>query len=281
MNATNFNQHLTYMQNLTANTLIAKAREYASDEDRLHNFKIAGPLQTRTPIGALGGFMAKHTISIYDMICGTDKGADFPLDMWEEKIKDHINYLFLLWGLVNEGRPEAFNLSAIAEQATEELFVPEYTPAPSEAVAPVERPPEWQPEPPKPEEIKKPKAPKNQWAKKPKPAIVNPEFEAAVLEMEAAHKAKIPVKEPPANEGLGELDDAKLRRKTQAALVNYFAKHGADIRPLIRATGNRVTERTLRDMLANSTAAATKHWQTVDAALKKLALEDIKRGPQE
>ena len=43
--------------------------------------------------------MAKHTVSVYDMI-GT--GEDYPLDLWEEKIKDSINYLFLLWALVQE-----------------------------------------------------------------------------------------------------------------------------------------------------------------------------------
>lgn len=102
MNAETFNKHLAHMQTVTAETLIAKAKEYANDSDRLHNFKIAGPLQHRTPIGALGGMLAKHTISIYDMIDGVERGCAYSPDQWEEKIKDHINYLFLLWALINE-----------------------------------------------------------------------------------------------------------------------------------------------------------------------------------
>lgn len=101
-----FNQHIVKMYQLSEDTLIAKAKEYAT-EDRLHNFKIAGPLQGQTPVGALGGMMAKHTVSIYDMVAGVDNGATYPLPLWEEKIKDHINYLLLLWALVNERKGDA------------------------------------------------------------------------------------------------------------------------------------------------------------------------------
>lgn len=94
-----FNQHLRYMQEVTVDTLLQKAKEYATDGDRLHNFKVAAAVQGITPAVALAGMMAKHTVSVYDMI-GT--GATYPLPLWEEKIKDSINYLFLLWAMVNE-----------------------------------------------------------------------------------------------------------------------------------------------------------------------------------
>lgn len=267
MNAETFNKHLTYMQNLTVETLTAKAKEYADDSDRLHNFKIAGPLQTRTPIGALGGFMAKHTISIYDMIRGTDNGVNFPMDMWEEKVKDHINYLFLLWGLVNE-RDEITEALGVAVDVLQEKA--------AQCAKPVE-----EPEAPKPKHAGgRPKSAKLAPPPEPrKPGMtINPEFEAVVAEMEAAHKAKT---KAPVEEGLGELDDAKLRRKTQAALINYFAKHGdGTMRPLIRATGNRVNEETLQTMLTDSQAFKTRHWAAVDAALKKLALAEIHQEAQ-
>ena len=99
-----FNKHLHYMQTVTVDTLTAKAAEYASDGDRLHNFKVAAATQGITPAKALGGMMCKHTVSVYDMI-GT--GETYPLPLWEEKIKDSINYLFLLWALVNEERDDA------------------------------------------------------------------------------------------------------------------------------------------------------------------------------
>ena len=94
-----FNKHLSKMQEITVETLKAKAQEYATDGDRLHNFKVAAAVQGITPRQALGGMMAKHTVSVYDMI-GT--GAEYPIELWEEKIKDSINYLFLLWAMVQE-----------------------------------------------------------------------------------------------------------------------------------------------------------------------------------
>lgn len=94
-----FNQHLQHMQEVTVDTLMNKAKEYATDGDRLHNFKVAASVQGISPTAALAGMMAKHTVSVYDMI-GT--GQVYPLDLWEEKIKDSINYLFLLWALLNE-----------------------------------------------------------------------------------------------------------------------------------------------------------------------------------
>ena len=94
-----FNQHLQHMQKVTIETLIQKAQEYATDGDRLHNFKVAAEVQGISPTAALAGMMAKHTVSVYDMI-GT--GKVYPMELWEEKIKDNINYLFLLWALLHE-----------------------------------------------------------------------------------------------------------------------------------------------------------------------------------
>ena len=94
-----FNQHLMAMQKVSVDTLADKAKEYATDEDRLHNFKAAAEIQGISPTAALAGMMAKHTVSVYDMI---GSGDVYPLDLWEEKIKDSINYLFLLWALLHE-----------------------------------------------------------------------------------------------------------------------------------------------------------------------------------
>lgn len=94
-----FNQHLKHMQEVTVDTLTNKAKEYASDGDRLHNFKVAAAVQGISPTAALAGMMAKHTVSVYDMITNAD---DYRMDLWEEKIKDSINYLFLLWALLHE-----------------------------------------------------------------------------------------------------------------------------------------------------------------------------------
>ena len=81
------------------NILIDKAKEYATDEDRLHNFKNAAGMMSCDAKNALAGMMAKHTISVYDM-CRS--GKDYPIELWNEKITDHINYLLLLKAIVEE-----------------------------------------------------------------------------------------------------------------------------------------------------------------------------------
>ena len=83
--------------------LCSKAEEYATD-DRLHNFKIAGELQKCTPVKALGGMMAKHTVSVYDLIEDYEQGKTISQEMWAEKIGDSINYLLLLTALLEEDK---------------------------------------------------------------------------------------------------------------------------------------------------------------------------------
>ena len=98
MTSDNFDQHITDMLTHCQSTLCGKAKEYATDTDRLHNFKTAAALQDVSTIQALAGMMAKHTVSVYDMC----KGGKYPIELWREKIGDHINYLLLLWAMVQE-----------------------------------------------------------------------------------------------------------------------------------------------------------------------------------
>ena len=79
--------------------LLKKAGEYATGGDRLHNFKAASGMMGCAPKEALAGMMAKHTISVYDM-CRS--GQSYPIELWNEKITDHINYLLLLKAAVVE-----------------------------------------------------------------------------------------------------------------------------------------------------------------------------------
>ena len=82
-------------------TLQNKRKEYTGDNpDRLSAFKAAAAIQDSTPQRALAGMMAKHIISIYDM-CFTDRKT-FELAVWEEKITDSLNYLFLLKAVIKE-----------------------------------------------------------------------------------------------------------------------------------------------------------------------------------
>ena len=81
--------------------LVKKADEYAT-EDRLHNFKVAAELQGVNILTALAGMMAKHTVSVYDLIQEVQKGDRPHREMWDEKIGDSINYLLLLDAAVEE-----------------------------------------------------------------------------------------------------------------------------------------------------------------------------------
>jgi hypothetical protein len=78
--------------------LDAKSNEYALGDDRLEHFKTAADMQSITPKQALWGMAAKHFTSLASM-CKNDKGS---IDLWDEKITDSINYLFLLRALAEE-----------------------------------------------------------------------------------------------------------------------------------------------------------------------------------
>lgn len=86
-------------------TLISKGSEYATDHDRLHNFKQAAALQKIDPRDALAGMMIKHTVSIYDMV--GDTSGSHSMAKWDEKITDHITYLVLLKAVIEEEYAEA------------------------------------------------------------------------------------------------------------------------------------------------------------------------------
>ena len=97
MNNNNFNQVVEDQLRRCMELLCYKGKEYDSDtDDRFHSFKVAAALQGETPLQALAGMMAKHTVSIYDMM----RQDSSDLTIWDEKITDHINYLLLLKGLL-------------------------------------------------------------------------------------------------------------------------------------------------------------------------------------
>lgn len=89
---------------LASDLLVVKGGEYAVDNDRLSNFRTAAALTGTRMRDVLGGFMVKHTVSIYDMLADE---ADFPIEKWNEKITDHINYLILLKAVILEEQGNA------------------------------------------------------------------------------------------------------------------------------------------------------------------------------
>lgn len=104
MNNTDFENIVREQLDRCESVLLDKSKEYAAESDRMHNFKVAAEIQSCTPVSALAGMMAKHTVSVYDLINDFEEGADIPKELWDEKITDHINYLLLLQGLLAEHR---------------------------------------------------------------------------------------------------------------------------------------------------------------------------------
>lgn len=89
--------------------LVAKRGEYAADHDVLGNFRRAAQLLDVGMPQALAGMMVKHTVSIYDMV---KSGKPYSVEVWDEKITDHINYLILLRAaLIDNANPDQGKLT--------------------------------------------------------------------------------------------------------------------------------------------------------------------------
>ena len=105
--------------------LVKKAAEYSSDTDRLHNFKVASRINDETPEKALWGMMAKHLVSILDIVAATRGGRRPSAELRDEKVGDAINYLILLEALLIEQAPseqvivESVGTNAILRRAVE------------------------------------------------------------------------------------------------------------------------------------------------------------------
>lgn len=83
--------------------LTKKAEEYASEEDRLHNFTMAALIENTTKEKALWGMAMKHLISVIDLIDNSGNEEKLPTkEIVEEKAGDLINYLILLEAVIKE-----------------------------------------------------------------------------------------------------------------------------------------------------------------------------------
>lgn len=82
--------------------LTKKRAEYAPDgQDRLHNFNRAAAMLRIPRSQALLGMLAKHLVSILDMVDAISR-RDPGIAMIDEKIGDAINYLILLEAMLME-----------------------------------------------------------------------------------------------------------------------------------------------------------------------------------
>lgn len=93
MKASQFERIVEDQLKLCKEMLVDRAKQYATDADRLHNFKVAQGLLGGTPAQAALGMAAKHFVSVVDIVQGNSPTAAAMLD---EKITDAINYLMLI-----------------------------------------------------------------------------------------------------------------------------------------------------------------------------------------
>jgi hypothetical protein len=109
MNNERFNEVLEARIAGIKDILANKNKEYSSDTDRLHNFRVAaniGPKPITAP-QALLGMWRKHLVSIIDIIEDTAKGVYPSKKIRDEKITDAVNYLILLEALlIDDGPPD-------------------------------------------------------------------------------------------------------------------------------------------------------------------------------
>lgn len=84
--------------------LAQKGKEYSPGQDRLEHFKWAGKDDGVSPEEALWGMLRKHLTSL-SLMCRALTVEDLirvPQPVWEEKLTDAHNYLFLLEALLKE-----------------------------------------------------------------------------------------------------------------------------------------------------------------------------------
>lgn len=74
-------------------TLLVKSDEYGTSEDVLHNIRQSAVLEQTTLRASVGGKLSTAIVKIYDMI-REDELA--PVEAWDNKIGEAINYLMLL-----------------------------------------------------------------------------------------------------------------------------------------------------------------------------------------
>jgi hypothetical protein len=103
MNAKDFNKVVKNRCDSIKQTLLDKGKEYATSEDRFHNFNKAAQRRGISAFRALDGMMLKHEVSVDDLIGFAEKTPErLTHELINEKLGDFINYLILLEGMLRE-----------------------------------------------------------------------------------------------------------------------------------------------------------------------------------
>jgi len=104
MTAQQFDTLVTNMQEQQKKVLLSKAKEYASDKDRLHNFKKIANFVGITPPQVALVLMLKNLVSLTDKVMDVSPEVHKQMtkEFLDEKIGDPYNYLPLIRALIEE-----------------------------------------------------------------------------------------------------------------------------------------------------------------------------------
>ena len=97
-----FNKIVNKRIDLIQTVLVDKAAEYASEGDRLANFKDGAIFTGLTPEKTLWTYMAKHLASVKKIIDEIEEDKLPTIELLEEKVGDSINYFILLEAVIKE-----------------------------------------------------------------------------------------------------------------------------------------------------------------------------------
>lgn len=106
MTTEEFNKIIEAALESSRNVLVSKAAEYASEDDKLHNFNKAARITGKTREECLWGFALKHLVSVTDIIDEMSKDPKYipSRDLVIEKFGDLRNYLLLLEACIEDKR---------------------------------------------------------------------------------------------------------------------------------------------------------------------------------
>lgn len=111
MKSSDFAKLFSELQHKEQKLLIEKASEYASEDDRMANFKNSVHLQVPpgTPEACAWNFMSKHLEASMNGLRKLNDGEMMPLSFWHEKLGDIRIYCSLILGMLEQREIDEFN----------------------------------------------------------------------------------------------------------------------------------------------------------------------------
>lgn len=102
MNAERFEEICKELLDKSDKTLFSKSKEYASDEDRLANFRQPTSMMNISPAEVCLMYQMKHISSIAKIAKESSQGILPTQELLQEKCQDILNYTLIFYAIVTE-----------------------------------------------------------------------------------------------------------------------------------------------------------------------------------